>query len=64
MPRMNRLAIGDTIYYVINRANGRATIMKTDKDYAHFESLLEEAPCKTPNRSSAPVSQGGKWGFL
>lgn len=43
MPRMNRLAIGDTIYHVINRANGRATIFKTAKDYAHFESLLEEA---------------------
>jgi len=40
---MNRLAIGDTIYHVINRANGRATIFKNEKDYAHFESLLEEA---------------------
>lgn len=43
MPRMNRLAIGDTVYHVINRANGRSTIFKNDKDYAHFESLLEEA---------------------
>ena len=40
---MNRIAIGNTIYHVINRANGRATIFKTDKDYAHFESLIEEA---------------------
>ena len=43
MPRMNRIAIGNTIYHVINRANGRATIFKTDKEYTHFESLLEEA---------------------
>ena len=43
MPRMNRVAIGDTIYHVINRANGRVPIFKTDKDYEHFESLLLEA---------------------
>ena len=40
---MNRLAIGDTIYHVINRANGRVPIFTTPKDYAHFESLLLEA---------------------
>lgn len=40
---MNRLAIGNTIYHVINRVNGRATIFKNDKEYKHFESLLEEA---------------------
>ena len=40
---MNRVAIGNTIYHVINRANGRATIFTTAGDYAHFESLLEEA---------------------
>ncbi len=43
MPRQHRIAIGDTIYHVINRANGRATIFKNDKEYRHFESLLEEA---------------------
>lgn len=43
MPRMSRVAIGDTVYHVINRANGRARIFNSDKDYAHFESLLLEA---------------------
>lgn len=43
MPRQPRIAIGDTIYHVINRANGRATIFKNEKDYVHFEQLLEEA---------------------
>ena len=43
MPRMNRIAIGDTIYHVINRANGRAPIFKSAEEYTHFESLLEEA---------------------
>lgn len=47
---MNRLAFGDTIYHVINRANGRATIFKNDKDYAHFESLLEEARAISTNK--------------
>ncbi|MDP6527435.1 MAG: transposase [Candidatus Pacebacteria bacterium] len=39
---MNRVAVGDTVYHVINRANGRATIFKSKKDYQHFESLLGE----------------------
>ena len=42
MPRMNRLAVGDTIYHVLNRANGRVPIFHTDADYHHFESLLLE----------------------
>ena len=42
MPRMNRLAVGGVIYHVINRANNRAQIFHTDKDYQHFESLLLE----------------------
>lgn len=42
MPRMNRVAIGDTVYHVLNRANGRVQIFHTDADYKHFESLLLE----------------------
>ena len=42
MPRMPRVAIGDTVYHVINRANGRATIFHNENDYQHFESLLKE----------------------
>ena len=43
MPRTARLAIGDTVYHVLNRASGRATIFHNDKDYQHFEALLSEA---------------------
>ena len=39
---MNRVAVGGEIYHVINRANNRATIFKSEKDYQHFEGLLEE----------------------
>ena len=42
MPRMNRVAVGDTVFHVLNRSNGRVPIFHTDKDYAHFESLLLE----------------------
>ena len=42
MARTARLAIGDTVYHVLNRASGRATIFHNDKDYQHFEALLSE----------------------
>ncbi len=42
MPRQNRVAVGDTVYHVINRSNGRVKIFNTDSDYKHFENLLEE----------------------
>lgn len=43
MPRTARVAIGDTVYHVLNRATNRSTIFRTEKDYRHFESLLREA---------------------
>jgi putative transposase len=43
MPRNPRIAIGNTIYHVLNRGNGRHTIFNNEKDYQHFETLLEEA---------------------
>jgi len=42
MPRIARVAVGNTLYHVINRANGRARIFGSDNDYTHFESLLQE----------------------
>lgn len=43
MPRQARVAVGDEIYHVINRSNGRVRIFHNDSDYQHFESLLLEA---------------------
>ena len=43
MPRQARVAVKDVVYHVINRANGRSKIFDSDTEYAHFESLLEEA---------------------
>lgn len=42
MPRQPRLAVGNTIYHCLNRANGRVQIFNTDEEYQHFELLLEE----------------------
>ena len=42
MPRLPRVAVGDVVYHVINRANGRATIFASENEYSHFESLLLE----------------------
>jgi len=43
MPRTNRVSVGNIVYHVINRTNGRVCLFKEDKDYKHFESLLKEA---------------------
>ncbi|MFT5036686.1 MAG: putative transposase [Candidatus Azotimanducaceae bacterium] len=42
MPRTARLSVGDVVYHVINRSNGRVPIFNSDADYQHFELLLEE----------------------
>ena len=40
MPRNARTDVGDEIYHVINRANGRMRIFNEPADYALFEELL------------------------
>ena len=61
MPRMNRVAVGDVIYHVINRANGRVRIFNTDKEYQHFESLLLEAAALTDMRLLAYTIMPNHW---
>src|SRR3989338_1437240 len=43
MPRILRVDVGNLVYHVINRANGRIQIFHKDKDYLLFESVLAEA---------------------
>ena len=50
MGRSPRAAIGNMVYHVINRANGRMTIFRKDKDYEAFEEILVEAKKKYPMR--------------
>jgi hypothetical protein len=39
MPRQARVAVGDVVYHVVNRANGRNQIFNAGVDYQHFEKL-------------------------
>lgn len=61
MPRQARVSVGDVIYHVINRANGRQQIFNTDKDYQHFESLLTEAKELTDMRILAYCIMPNHW---
>ncbi len=42
MARQPRIDLGDYVYHVINRSNGRAQIFFNDEDYQDFEHLLNE----------------------
>lgn len=64
MPRMNRLAVGDTIYHVLNRANGRVQIFHTDADYHHFESLLLEGVALVGMRILAYCIMPNHWHLI
>ena len=42
MPRSKRIAKGNIVYHVLNRANGRLRIFKKPGDFAAFEQTLAE----------------------
>ncbi len=42
MPRNSRIDIGNEIFHVINRANGRLKIFNKDSDYRLFEEILTD----------------------
>jgi len=42
MPRPKRIAKGNIVYHVLNRANGRLRIFKKPADYEAFEQILAE----------------------
>ena len=42
MGRPARVAFGERVYHVLNRANGRQTILTHEADYAAFEQVLAE----------------------
>lgn len=50
MGRAPRAVIGNVVYHVLNRANGRERIFKQEKDYEAFEKVLAEATKKQPMR--------------
>ena len=48
MPRRPRAAPGGLVYHVLNRAAGRVTLFRTDKDYAAFARTLVQAHARHP----------------
>lgn len=61
MPRAPRVDVGDQIYHVINRANGRRTIFESPDDYRHFELLLKKAIVERGMRLLAYVLMPNHW---
>lgn len=50
MGRAPRADIGDMVYHVLNRANGRMSIFKKMRDYQAFQEILQQAQKKYPMR--------------
>ena len=61
MPRVARVDVGEEIYHVINRANGRLQIFDTDEDYCLFEQLLLETKEITDMRILAYELMPNHW---
>lgn len=61
MPRLARVDVGNAIYHVINRANGRLQIFNTPEDYRLFEKLIEEAKELTDMRIYAYEIMPNHW---
>ncbi len=64
MARTPRNAIGDMVYHVLNRANGRMQIFERDSDYYAFEQLLTEAKGKYPMRILSYCLMPNHWHLL
>ena len=50
MGRPRRVAAGDLIYHVLNRANARLPLFHKEGDYVAFENVLAEALARVPVR--------------
>lgn len=61
MPRSARTDVGNEIYHVINRSNGRFCIFETKEDYQLFETLLLEMKELTDMRILAYVLMPNHW---
>ena len=64
MPRPLRIDLGDYVYHVINRSNGRVRIFNTDADYQDFEYLLDEIRETYEMRILAYVLMPNHWHLL
>ena len=61
MPRRLRRAIGGEAYHALNRAAGRFRMLKSAKDFAAMERVLEEALERVPTRLLSYCLMGSHW---
>ena len=61
MPRLARVDVGNHVYHVINRANGRLKIFETKDDYQLFEKLLSDAKDEVGMRILAYTTMPNHW---
>src|SRR4030042_5750045 len=64
MGRAPRVDIGNEVYHVLNRANGRAEIFNKDKDYEAFEIILKEAKDRNLMRILSYCLMPNHWHFI
>jgi len=64
MPRIARVSVGNMLYHVINRSNGRVRIFNTDDDYKHFEKLLQDGKDMVDMRIVAYCIMPNHWHLI
>jgi putative transposase len=64
MARAPRIDVGDVVYHVINRSNGRVRIFHNDSDYQDFEYLLSEMRETFDMRILAYIIMPNHWHLL
>ena len=64
MARIPRNPVGNMVYHILNRANGREKIFKTQKDYESFIEILFEAKEKYPMRIISFCIMPNHWHFV
>jgi len=64
MPRQSRVAPGGEVYHVLNRANGRLRLFRTDDDFLAFYRVLRQTYERTPTRLLAWCIMPNHWHFV
>jgi len=64
MARVPRLVVGNVIYHILNRANGREVIFQKEKDYELFERILFEGKEKHPIDMYSFCIMPNHWHFI
>ena len=61
MPRSRRIAKGDIVYHVLNRANGRLRIFKKARDFEAFEAIIAAGLERFDMRLCGYCIMGNHW---